>query len=155
MFIYTTHTYIYTYIHVYVNIYAYVYIYTHSYPHTYIHTQTTYTTYRWQCEKSDKKHPESPEQPKEKVSIGQIIELLKKKEYRTKLIASGMYVCMYVWSMCILSTVSEISLWMLVSSYCRLFIKRTYIHVYTVYCTYIHTYIPGVFIYVKRCLTLN
>ena len=50
------------------------------------------------------------------------------------------YVCMYVWSMCILSTVSEISLWMLVSSYCRLFIKRTYIHVYTVYCTYIHTY---------------
>ena len=41
--------------------------------------------------------PEPPAAPKEKVSIGQVIELLKKKEYRTKLVACGMYACMYIY----------------------------------------------------------
>jgi hypothetical protein len=32
------------------------------------------------------------EPPEEKVSIGQVIELLRKKEYRTKLVACGTYI---------------------------------------------------------------
>ena len=60
-----------------------------SYIHAYIHTDDSK---KLLAENSGEK-PEPPAEPKEKVSIGQVIELLKKKEYRTKLVACGMYVC--------------------------------------------------------------